>query len=90
MKSEQKVILQKADFYGWTPMHDACQNGHLNVCEWLYENGAKEDVSKADNEGWTPMIVACKHGHLSVCKWLNEVGAKSDIYKANHADGLRC
>ena len=65
------------------PMARGCYKGELNVCKWLYDNGAAEDITKANNSGFTPMYFACKGGHLLVCQWLFEVGAAEDITKAN-------
>ena len=55
----------------------------MSVCQWLFEVGAKGDITKAINNGATPMLGACQEGHLSVCQWLFEVGAKGDITKAD-------
>jgi len=62
-------------------MARGCYKGELNVCKWLYDNGAAEDITKANNRGFTPMHRACLGGHLSVCQWLFEVGAAGDITK---------
>ena len=51
-------------------MTRGCYKGELNVCKWLYDNGAAEDITKTDDEGNTPMHRACYRGHLSVCQWL--------------------
>ena len=66
------------------PMAWVCQNGEPKVCQWLYDNGAAEDISKV-SEGYlfTPMFLASRGGHLSVCQWLLEVGATEDISKPN-------
>ena len=64
-------------------MARGCYKGELNVCKWLYDNGAEEDITKTDDEGYTPMHRACGGGHLLVCQWLFEVGAAGDITKTN-------
>ena len=82
--------ITKATNNGATPMFIACQNGHLPVCEWLFEVGAAEDITKANNTGDTPMLIACQNGHLSVCKWLVFNGALNtptpDQHDDNHVD----
>ena len=50
------------------PMARGCYKGELNVCKWLYDNGAAEDITNANNRGFTPMYMACNGGHLSVCQ----------------------
>ena len=65
-------------------MARGCYKGELNVCKWLYDNGAAEDLTKATNLGFTLMHWACKGGHLSVCQWLFEVSAAGDITKADN------
>ena len=69
------------DIWGFSmpPMARGCYKGELNVCKWLYDNGAAEDITRYDDNDKTPMHWACKGGHLSVCQWLFEVGAAGDI-----------
>ena len=62
----------------------ACSNGHFDVCKWLYEAGAKDDVTKESRCG-TNMWAACRNGNLHICKWLWKVGAAADITKPNWA-----
>ena len=70
------LIVKKAKF----PMAWACQKGEINVCQWLYENGAAEDITRATSTASaTPMILAWQEGHLAVCRWLFDMGAAADI-----------
>ena len=67
------------------PLARGCYKGELNVCKWLYDNGAAEDITIADNDDdETPMHMACYGGHLLLCQWLFEVGAAGDITKTNN------
>ena len=60
LRSEKKI-----DYIDMvTPMMRACFKGELNVCKWLYNHGAAEDISRADIIGNTPMIWACNKGCL--------------------------
>ena len=59
-------------------MFVACNNGHLSVCEWLFEVGADGDVSRVTNDGDTPMDEAFIWGNLPVCEWLVLKGALND------------
>ena len=57
------------------------KKGYFDVCKWLYEAGAKDDVTKESRYG-TNMWAACRNGNLHIiCKWLWEVSAAADITK---------
>ena len=47
---------------GWTPLLLACYGGHLDVVQWLIEQGA--DTEAKDDYGRTPLHLACEGGHL--------------------------
>ena len=64
------------------PMGRACEKGDLKVCQWLYDNGAAEDIMRS-NDYFNPMLWASIRGHLSVCKWLYKMGASADIIRPN-------
>jgi ankyrin repeat protein len=67
---------------GCTPLHIACENGHIEVARLLVEAGADKD--KVSTDGSTPLYVACEQGHIEVVQLLVEAG--SDTEKAL-ADG---
>ena len=69
-------------------MCNACRYNHLDIMKWLYNNGAKDDVTKASNYGYTPMYIASQKGHLDIMKCLNENGGKDDVTKARN-DGYK-
>ena len=69
-----------------TPMIKACENGHLEVAQWLFGSGAAEDVRTTHFDGSTPIILACSNGHLEVAKWLFDAGAAEDVRTA-YRDG---
>lgn len=65
---------------GETPMFAACECGHKNVAQWLFEVGAADDIFVEDgSHGCTPMFAACKAGQLDVVEWLLDSGASNDI-----------
>ena len=76
-------LLARTSCNGDTPMHLACQGGHLSVCRWLLEKGSIQSVSTPDEDGSTPMLAACYDGHLDLCKWLYAHGAAGDVRKSN-------
>ena len=66
--------IQKANIYGWTPLHYVAWRGHFDVAQYLLGKGAQS--SKASNiGGWTPLHYAAYHGHLDIAKLLMAHGA---------------
>ena len=52
----------------------SCENGHLEVCKWLYKIKPTIDISADDEYAFR---WSCENGHLKVCMWLYEI--KNDI-----------
>ena len=48
----------------------ACQNGHLEIVQWLLTHGADTDVMRPTWYGMTPMDIACQQGHLNIVQHL--------------------
>jgi len=78
MKARDPSLLTKRDENGWQPMHEAARSGHLNVLEYLVENGG--DVSARTNNGkggtplwWATQMLSPNH---KVVKFLESKGAK--------------
>ena len=66
-------------------MFIACENGHLEVTQWLLGAGAAGDVRKADEDDNTAMLMACHFGHLEVAEWLILNGAANNT-STGHVD----
>ena len=62
-------------------MYVACQNGHLEIVQWLHAHGAAMDVTRPKNNGVTPMYIACMQGHLEIVQWLLTHGADTDVMR---------
>ena len=54
------------DNEGRTPLHEAANGGHLEMCKLLI--GKMQEKNPVDNSGWTPLHFAAKSGHGEVCK----------------------
>jgi len=55
------------DYAGWTPLHEACNHGHLEIVRFLLERGA--DVNHGggkDVGGLTPLHDAASAGNFEV------------------------
>ena len=63
---------------GHTPLYVASENNHLNIVEYLVDNGA--DMNKIRVSHQTPLYVAIERGHFDVMKYLVDKGA--DLNKA--------
>ena len=76
-----RAFVRETDYEGATPMYYACKYGRLEVCTWLYDAGAAEDIDEYSEEIRTPIEIAGQNGHVSVCQWLVDVGATVPDYQ---------
>jgi ankyrin repeat protein len=65
--------IEARDDYGFTPLHEACDRGHVQVVQALREHGA--DIEAKDTHGTRPLHCACWNGHLAV---VNELLSPND------------
>ena len=58
----------------WFPMYTAALGSHLDVCEWLYDHGAEEDVCRQNFHYYTPLYRsfygAARSRSQACCRWL--------------------
>lgn len=59
-----------------TPLRAACYDGHVEIVEYLVNNGA--DVEIANRHGHTCLMIACYKGHFRIAKFLIET-CKADV-----------
>ena len=64
----------------WFPMISAAQDGHLNVCKWLFDHGAARDIKRrvdgGPGDGLTPLSVNFDESRKrDLCRWLILRGA---------------
>ena len=62
----------------WFPMYVAALESQTDVCKWLYEHGAKDDIKKKNSRGFTPLRASVRTGpstSTSTSHWLILNGA---------------
>ena len=69
MLLDKRASTNIKDNNGFTPLHIAAQNGHLQVVEFLLEKQAY--VDEKDYNGSTPLHTAAENGHLPIGKIVN-------------------
>ena len=57
------------DVQGQTPLHCACEHGHLNIAQYLI-NEQHCDPKTKDNKSRTPLHYACQGDHLNIAQYL--------------------
>lgn len=71
--SPDLVFSKDGNYYGYTPLHWAADQGHKDVVELLMAN--KADVNAKDDLGQTPLNLAACFGHKDVAELLLTDGA---------------
>lgn len=74
---------------GKTYMWIACAYGHLEIAQWLFRNGFKEDIWVIDDKSRSPFWVAAAYGYLAVCQWLIDEGGVEDEFLHFQDDNCR-
>ena len=73
---QQKLDLNETDEVGWTPLHVACLEGHLEIVKELV--GQHVDMKKSDLGG-TPFYVACILCHSDIVQELSSIVKLEEI-----------
>ena len=75
----EQLISKDADVNkpGWTPLHYAATNGHLNVINLLLDQHAYIDA--ASPNGTTPLMMAAEYSAATTVQLLLEAGADPSI-----------
>ena len=80
LKAKANQDIQEA-INGLSPLHVACMNGNLPICEALIS--AKANPNIRDHNGNTPLHTASKEGHVCIVKCLIAAKAKLDVQQKN-------
>ena len=75
----RKLVDRGADVNktGWTPLHYAATNGHLEIMSLLLENHAYIDAESPN--GTTPLMMAAQYGSAAAVTLLLEAGADGSL-----------
>ena len=80
-----RVLVDRQCNQGASPLHVACQNGHLEVVRSLLSAGALVDLTSAD--GTSPLWAASHGGHVGVVRALLSSGAQVDLVSSCYGGG---
>ncbi len=61
---KNKKSVDEVDSGGWTPLHYAAANGHLDLCEILIKEDA--DINASNDLDYTPLHLAAWQGHAEI------------------------
>ena len=77
----QGADVNQRDGDGWTALHVAAQNGHVEVTSALITLGVNKEAQLPTN-GWRPLHVAAVYGQVEVIKTLVASGADKEAKAA--------
>ena len=77
MLPEVKILVNQKEVpvnrTGWTPLHYACTNGHLDIALFLLDKGAAVDAPSPNET--TPIMMAIRAGNIQLVRLLLDRGA---------------
>ena len=77
MLPEVKILVNQKEVpvnrSGWTPLHYACTNGHLDISLFLLDKGAAVDAPSPNET--TPIMMAIRAGNIQLVRLLLDRGA---------------
>lgn len=80
----QGAEVNVRDHVGWTPLHEACNHGYLEVAQVLLDHGANiDDPGGTLCGGVTPLVDAAFNGHVDIVSLLVERGSDINISNSN-------
>ncbi|MDO8952783.1 MAG: ankyrin repeat domain-containing protein, partial [Draconibacterium sp.] len=76
---ELGVLVNKANLYGWTPLHAAANSGNKSVVELFIQKRLDRNARTID--GKTPYNLAAENKMTDVVNYLDSIGADKDPQK---------
>jgi len=67
------VPFNRANIYGWTPLHNAAYYGNRVTVEWFIKKGV--DLNVRTTDGHSPYNLATEANKTNVCNFLKAIGA---------------
>lgn len=55
----EKAAVDAQDHAGWTPLHEACNNGHVGLAEFLLKSGADPNAGALDGTRSVMAVQSC-------------------------------
>ena len=83
------VLELLPQYHSTTHMTLAAQNGHVDLMEFLYQNGCAEDVNHEDERGMVPMMYAAQQDNMDVLNFLYTHGGEESVTYCRPTDGVR-
>ena len=82
--SPQGAEVNVRDHCGWTPLHEACNHGYMEVVQVLLDHGAMiDDPGGTHCGGVTPLMDGAINGHVDIVSLLIERGTDINIRNSN-------
>uniref|UniRef100_A0A914YWS3 Uncharacterized protein n=1 Tax=Panagrolaimus superbus TaxID=310955 RepID=A0A914YWS3_9BILA len=89
-----KAVINARDHSNWTPLSEAVNHGHVDIVQYLIQNGAdmntlsteqpmKSDDDECTGESWSPLMEACYNGYFKMIHILIAKGANPCLMNAN-------
>ena len=73
--------VKRSTFRGRSALMTAALHGHLNVCKFLFQNGAL--INHQDDDKFTALMFAASNGYTELVKWLLCNGARTNVRASN-------